>query len=318
VIACYLEQSGLEESSIRRRFARARSSHLWTPEPLRRGYFSSPYALELASGLDPAIIATIASSASGALRPEQISGMLLDLDAEVVTTTGSAVTTWPDQSGLAHDFTDAGVSTRRPTAESDTWRAGSGIASVLFDGSSDYLTCTTSLATDFAGGDDNAYTWAGVFQFAATPTGYHALFACSSSSVLSPFVDFGTDTASGPIESWRVGRADDGGGNDTRHAGITPDTARHVLVVVFHGTTIDMWLDGVELLTLIGASHSHNVGTCTFDQATIGARSRGSGPTVQGESNARIARALCYDHAITVTEAKGLSRYLRSHYRVAA
>lgn len=311
-----LARSASDERKLRA-FRRSGANGLWLPERPRRGFYECPYALELASGLDPAIVATIASAGGGTVRPDQITGMLLDLDAEVVTTTGSAVTTWPDQSGLSHDFTDSGVSGRRPTEEPDAWRPGTGIASVLFDGSNDYLTCTTSFATDFAGGDDNTYTWAGVFQFIAAPTGYNALFACSSTASLGQFVDVGTDAASGPIESWRSGRADDAAVNDTRLIGTpTPDDQRHVLIVVFKGSLVDMYLDGVEIIG--GASHSHNVGVCTFDQATVGARSRGSGPTVQGESNARIARMLCYDHDITAAEARGLNRYLRSHYRVAA
>jgi hypothetical protein len=312
VTDCYLEQSGLEESSIRRRFARARSSHLWTPEPLRRGYFSSPYALELASGLDPALIATIASSASGALRPEEIAGGILDLDAGAGTSlSGSAVISWTDQIG-SHVFDDGATATRRPALEADAWDPGSGLPSILGDGTNDLLTCEDGFASSFAGGTDNAYCIAIVGQFASVPTGYHVFFACSSQTDLPQFVDFGKDEDTGPVQKWRVGRADNASGNDNRVFG-TPDTNRYVWLYNFHGTTLHVYQNNVVAIgTPGGAGDSHNVGDMTLNRATVFGRSRGSSPSIQGNAPARIRRIYAWSGDITHLQAKGVSRYLMS------
>jgi hypothetical protein len=300
------------------------SPHIWVPKPpaLWKPSCLRRYVLDDVSHtpIDSEVRRTMSllagqgvavpAGAANMIAPSTISGSTFDLDADATggfSLSGSAVISWTDQIG-SHAFTDQSVSGRRPTKETDSWYPGSGLPSVLSDGSDDMLTCEDGFANSFVGGADNTYALVIVGQMVTVPSGHNVFFSVTNQTTITQFVDWGKDTDTGPFERWRVARVDDTGANSDRLFG-TPDTNRYVWLYNFHGTTIHTYRNAVVVDgTPGGLGAPHNVGALTLDRATVFGRFRGTA-TIAGHSNSRIRRIYAWSGDIAHYQAIGVSRW---------
>lgn len=224
--------------------------------------------------------------------------LLADISADFVTQSGT-VSAFADQSGNSHNFAQ-GTASLQPAYEATGWVDGT--PSALFDGSNDYVSCATSLATDLIGGADTPFT---VFFVAAslTLTAGVALFSIGRSSSDSPFFWFNLNT-SNRLQLQK--RADDNTIASPLTAINTWDTSAHVYEIVHSGTNGKLRIDGTGVIDA-----ALDVNTLTVDRVAIGGILR---TTFTFPSHQRFKRMLCYTGALSDGDATSVRDALATEH----
>jgi hypothetical protein len=204
-----------------------------------------------------------------------VAGYIADIGADSVTQGGGTVSAFTDLSGLANHFTCPS----QPVHEAAGWVDGT--ASVLFNGTSNYAVCTTSLAASLVGGSDNSCTIYLVGQMVTDGATDAALIAFGSSSSNNPIVRL-ADNGAGTINFYK---RDDSNAALTSSSATIGTTARRI-TLIYSGNTYTLRVDGVTV-----ASGALDVGTTTVDRASIGALVRATAATF---CNLRFKRYLAY------------------------
>lgn len=176
-------------------------------------------------------------------------------DADSAVTANDNVGTWHDQSGNGNDFVYDFVTTRCPNYKDSIQN---GLPMLLYNGTTDYLICNALAA--YMDGEDAQTTIAMVFKKTGN-TGGDTLWAAGHTTTTTPFNLLQTNAATG----YRVYKRDDAAAISAQSGG-TPDTNAHLVVCRQNGTTVDVWLDGTQILT----AAAQNVGVLTLDTLALG------------------------------------------------
>lgn len=190
---------------------------------------------------------------------------------------------WRDKSGAVADLTTAGGGTLPFYATGVV----KGLPMVLLDGSNDRFTNAAGVASSFSG-DDKANTFAIAFK-KLTNTGNDTLFSIGH-SVSTARVAMKTNAAT----NYLLDKSD--GVSSVSLTGGTPDTATHVIVVRMNGTTIDIWLDGTQIVT----AGAQNVLITVLDTGIVGALYQAG--TLSEFASAYIGEILVYSRALDASE----------------
>lgn len=129
---------------------------------------------------------------------------------------------------------------------------------LVFDGSNDYL-LANGLATALAG-SDKPFTLIVVGK-QNTTSGSQSFFTLGSSAGTSPVHELYAAT------TYRSFRRDDAASSSNVTGSINTNTNLNILTFVFSGTDISLWVNSTNSIN----ASAHNVGTCTFNRAAIGA-----------------------------------------------
>lgn len=228
------------------------------------------------------------------------------LSATMQTDTGAAVSEasrvgyWLDQSGSANDiaWNDSLAVNVCPT-----FRGGiqNGLPMILFDGVNDFL--RSNLLAGYLDGADAATTIAIVFKKTGN-VGGDTLWAGGSSTTTTPFNLLQTNAAT----NYRIYKRDDASSLVAQTGG-TPDTSTHVAICRQNGTTVDIWLDGTQIVT----AGAFNVGVMTIDNFSLGAWIH---TTSQDYLAGYIGEFVMYDSAITDASVSLLRSGLRTRWGV--
>ena len=219
---------------------------------------------------------------------------ILDLDARYVTLSGSDVTTWLNNvAGQAHNFTDGGVSTRRPLWVNNGWAPGQ--PCVRFDGSTDFLLCTTSLANSMIGGTDNNCCIISVVRFLSSTGAAQAIWCFSRSVTDADPLMYGQYVNATGAHSMTL-RDDAGTVVGVAGSQVFGLNAKRTYGINKHGTTTSVKLNSVY----DPSGGSTDVGLLTVDQAVVG--SRRFLTTADLFANVEIARICGWTRDLTVSE----------------
>lgn len=170
------------------------------------------------------------------------------------TVDGESVGRWLDASGIGNDGTQ-GSATARPSYYSAIQNS---LPMVSYDGG-DHLS-VNGVASSIAG-SDTAFTIAIVHKFNDT-TGIDSLFSAGRSATNTPMLRIAPNAT-----FYQCYKQDDtGAGVGITGTGATRDTAAHLWLLRFNGTTVDAWIDSTQINT----ATAQDVGQCTFDIATLG------------------------------------------------
>ncbi len=215
-----------------------------------------------------------------------------------VTTVGSAVSVWADQSGNGRDFSDGAVAARRPTLTTDP--GFDGLPVVAFDGIDDVLRNTALIV----GG--NAFTLFTVARISPLSSPYPYVFGETIGGRIGyegpPFTPLGNNGFDVFHDN----------GNDARAtlAGLSDGNPK-IVTISGNGTmsSIQVWGDGTAAtmsLTSGNPTISFTLGNTLGFAASCGV------PPCFGDPD--FAEILLYDRALTTTERQENESYLRARY----
>lgn len=174
-------------------------------------------------------------------------------------TTATGVTNWADLSGNGNDFQQA-TGINQPAFEAAGFN---GRPSVLFDGTNDVMTCSSSLAATLPGGTDTPFSLYIEGQFVTTSSATPVMWSGGRSSAANPTIDlFYNNTGT----VWTVNKRDDAG-TLVSVTGGTRDTNRHLFEIHHTGIAVTLVVDGVDIFT----DSAQNVGAMTLDRLGLGA-----------------------------------------------
>lgn len=223
----------------------------WTPSGVAAGAHTLVARFVYGSG-------TVDSAATNIVLfdPTVLATTKLWLDPSVLT--AGAIVGWPDSGPQGYDL-DLGAA----TAEA----AGlSGLPSVLFNGSSDFLAEINGVALE-VDGSDTPYTLISSLQWlGGAGSGVMAAFGRESTA------------ANGRTFLWSISgnrsifRADDAASSVSPNPGGAWGASALVASKVFAGTTMAYYQDGVEVM----AATACDVGACSFTRFSLGATATGT------------------------------------------
>jgi hypothetical protein len=296
--ARYAKDAQLEQPSRSYSFARAGS--LWMPKGKR---------LELLGGGPCGSFAARGGAPDELWQPTSVSGFALDLNPRFKVTTGldgSRVTCTQivNNCPSTTDTFANGNGSLQPTFEASGWGGNNARPSLLGDGVAYYLTCTTGLASSFAGGNDTPFSFFIAGQFVSLSGGGNAncpLFLGSSTDNL-PLWDFFAQ--SGAWKSNKRGNS----GSIAPVSGGTSDTAKHLWDFVQYGTTLDMGVDS----TLVQTAASQDVVSLTINRMALFGTYAAAVPA--NLANFRLARLLGFTGAISSADRSYVRSTLTSLY----
>lgn len=245
-------------------------------------------------------------------QPSAVSGFALDLNPRFQVTTGldgarvTCVSIVNNKSGATDTFTNTG--SLRPTYEPTGWGGQWQRASLLGDGASYYLTCST-LASTLVGGTDTPFWLFLVGQFVALPSlGTAACpFFIGRSSAPNPLWDFAVNS-SGTFTVFKRGDSGGGGGSQT---GGTPDTSKHVWS--FNNTatpTVATQQDGSAVAALSGALSAGSA--LTVDRIVLFSTYAAGLPN--NWANFRLARLIAGTGSLATQDITDITAVLRAMY----
>jgi len=174
------------------------------------------------------------------------------------------------------------------------WGGAGGLTAGLTDETDDFWTAD-GLASVFTG-IDAEWSIGLSFQVADTPT-VKTILGCGNSGNDQPTIRFYSDGV-----NFSVQKRDDAAVNKAVVVAAR-DGDRHYIVIVNHGTTVDVWLDGVRVVT----AGDVDVGACTLDQCTVGAHRRVG---LMHFAGCPYRDLLVYDEAISDANAVNLNIWL--------
>ena len=214
-------------------------------------------------------------------------------DAAARVLNGSLISQLTDKSG-ANIHAVQSNSGRQPTLSVGTF---GGRDALTFSGS-EHLELD-ALAPVFAG-EDIPYSLHIAFQAIGT---VKVLFSATSSSIFNTINWFGVHADS----TFRMARRDDGGGS--AHVDFLPtDETAHVASLIFDGTQLSVWWDGVKIAENI----TQNVGSLSADLVTLGTLRQVGNPLYGFEG--QVGELCVYDRANTDEEVRSLQRYLGNRW----
>src|SRR5690606_33529455 len=205
---------------------------------------------------------------------------------------------YPDLTGNGHVFAQ-GTADARPTFNATALNGRPGL---VFDGTDDVLVCTTSLASDLIGGEDNACSVVLVASITSTAL-TRAGWGVGNSGTNNPICVVERHTSG----AYRLIKQGNAGGSDSVEAtGGTVDTNPHVIAVVSTESSIALYVDGGSII-----STEANIGEMTVNRVALGALTRVATTlfcvTV-------IAADAFYNRAITDDERQYLERGYAARY----
>lgn len=248
------------------------------------------------------LLVPVQTNASAAFTPDQISGLVFWVIPDISTMwqdTGATtpvasdadpVGRWDDQSGNANHVT--GVNTY------PTYRVNIENSLPMLLGSGGGALVSTVL-DDYFQGDDTPITVAAVIKKTGNTGEDHAIGASDTFS-FNDFFLIGTNGT-----SYRVSK-DSAGSTVTVDAG-TSDTSSHVMIMRHNGTTVDMWIDGSQIMT----ASASNAGSVACTRFCMFASVR-SFNTAHWEGY--IGEALVYSTAISNADVTNLQAYLADEW----
>src|SRR5690606_22985228 len=189
--------------------------------------------------------------------PGSVSGVLCYGFVE----SASDAASYPDLTGNGHVFAQ-GTADARPTFNATALNGRPGL---VFDGTDDVLVCTTSLAADLIGGDDNACSVVLVASITST-AGTLVVLGVGNSGTNNPSCLLGRH-ASGAYRLIKQGNA--GGSDSVEAIGGTVNTNPHVFAVVSTESSIALYVDGESII-----STEANIGEMTVNRVALGALAR--------------------------------------------
>jgi hypothetical protein len=179
-----------------------------------------------------------------------------------------------------------------------------------FDGSTQLLRMAFNALDDRWEGEDLPMTVAMAVQAVSTPANDTSERFISFSNTANADTQFsiGMGDVSG-TDRWRITRDDDAGTGPTNVDDVTgADTNPHILIVVFHGTTVDLWVDGV----LEQNGVALNLGVQTINEITIGAANRNDSETEH--ANFRLGEIAVWNRALGDNDAELITEYLTAKW----
>lgn len=201
------------------------------------------------------------------LTPAQVSGLVLWIDATRITgqLDGSAMSLWPDESGLGNTVTQANTG-KQPVYHTNVFGS---LPAVFFAGSPRCMVGPPTLAATFSG---VSLPWSvvSVIQATSFPTGLvtTAIASLANTSTNPPTRSVGV-TNFGPTDNrWDHDQRNDAN-IDTPTFGTPSDLSPHVVSDVFDGLNASVYVDGAR--TVFG---SPPVSQTTYNSLGIGTRER--------------------------------------------
>lgn len=214
-----------------------------------------------------------------------------------------------DLSGNNRHMINATASERPTVLASTDGNAIGGRRTIDFDGSSHIL--KYDIPDNNLDGEDLPMTFAIVTHLSSLPAtdtnerliSFHTLGSGSST------MQFGPSDTSGTPE-WKITRNDepDSGAVNVTDTSSIGTTNPHVAIVVFHGTTVDLWIDGVQEVN----GTAMNVGIHQIAQLSLGARNFQD--TEGNWVDCRVGEFFVLDYAIGDKDAQIVSNYLMTKW----
>jgi hypothetical protein len=254
-----------------------------------------------------------APASAPAFSPTSITGLQCWLDDTVSTHWGNAAMTqqsdgsdgnaiggWQDRSGVGNHATQT-ISGSRAIWKTNIQNSR---GMMLFDGTADYLR-VDGLA-QHVDGEDPALTLLAVIKKVGNAS-LDAIFSAGASGSATPF----HSTETNGVTSYQVRRRDDAASvNTAATTGAAPDTTAHVVVYRCNGTTLDVWIDGVQRASAVAL----NVGTLTINQAALACLIRtGADTFLEGY----IGEFLFYNVALLDADRATLEAWLKARWGTA-
>lgn len=231
------------------------------------------------------------------------SGLVLQLDGQLITTSGSAVTAWPDLSGLGNHGVQ-GTPALQGTREATGWNGS--YPCVLLNGetSGHHLTFDTGIIPSVLSGDDAPYTITWLAQVTQNPAGERYFWSAGNSGSANPWLFAGLSS----LDFWLFSQRDNvpAGTGNVLEAASTYDTNRHQFTLVNTGTVRTLYKDGAQISTA-----TTNLGVCTYDRFTYGRLRR---TAVEEGINFRTPGMQIHSRALSAPELALLWQYNRDHF----
>ncbi len=217
------------------------------------------------------------------------------------------VESWANLTSKTRTLSSVGMVSAQPSL---LWRAQNNIAAVgSSGGSTGYLEQVGGdWASNLASGSDKGFSVFLVCRTdSASPSGVRVWFAMGNT--LDADTDWDVGIRNG-TNNYVTTKVDDAGSVQSSNAG-SLDTNYHVVSAVQRGTTVDLRVDGVAIMT--GAAQ--NVGLSTFDTVCLFARHRGG----VGGTNAMgggIGELITYSTPLAVSDVQAIEGYLRGSWAI--
>lgn len=174
------------------------------------------------------------------------------------------VTTFYDQSGNARNLTQATATFQPKIVSSGVLNTSGGYATVVFDGTNDYL-INTALGTLFSGGNNILMSSYFVGEFTTTSTEVPFTLALSTTSTgLEEWYPM-YKTAS----TYNTYKRDNSGTSKSTSGG-TATLTQQLLSQTHSGTTYNLYKNGTQIIT----NADMNIGSTSLDNLAIGAEVR--------------------------------------------
>lgn len=177
-----------------------------------------------------------------------------------------------------------------------------GQPALLFDNTNDHLRADSLAA--MMSGQDAPFTCIAAFR-AAGVADANSIIGAGLSTDAQAWMEI-TLTA---VPLYSIDRKD-GLTRVTANGTLTPDTNAHIWSVVFPGTTVSTFVDGVVCHNAVAM----NTDTVTFDQVAVGAVIEGG--SAANFFNGRIGSIAIYDRALSTRERRAVEAYFARRYGI--
>lgn len=213
------------------------------------------------------------------------------------------ITQWDNQTPKTRTFTGDAAISHQPVV---AYRAQNNHSVMRSSGTNaqHLIDQTSNLATTLGTGNDTVSTFILACRTAtAAPTGPLGFFALNNTTDINPVYALEIRDSTNLYRSLKV---DNAALAATVDAGAL-DTNFHVLRMVQHGTTVDLFRDGVSLFT----GSAQNVAVCTFNSMSLFCLARG---VTTGGSNGiagDIGEIVAYSAALSDADCRAVEGYLK-------
>lgn len=174
------------------------------------------------------------------------------------------VTTFYDQSGNARNLTQTTATFQPKIVSSGVLNTSGGIATIVFDGTNDYL-INNALGTLFSGGNNIPMTSYSVVEFTATSTQVPFTLALSTTSTgLEEWYPMYKTTS-----TYNAYKRDNSGASKSASGG-TATLTQQLLSQTHSGTTYNLYKNGTQIIT----NADMNVASTSLNNLAVGAEVR--------------------------------------------
>lgn len=233
--------------------------------------------------------------------PQEGLRLWLDSASPNITLNGANVSGWADGSGLANHATQT-TAAAQPLYETTGWN--SAYPSVLIEGETNgEFLIADSLAPMFSG-DDTPYTINWVGQVVGNPTNLRVALCVGSDQNDFALVRSQVNAS----DQWGCFTRDDANSGSRSIDSIPFDTNRHQHTLVFDGTTLSYYIDGI----LMGTSATAQ-GVASMARYTLGGMRRSTG-ALETAIDVRLVGVQVYNRALAAAELAILWGYNQEHF----